>query len=371
MSIYLGLLAFIFFLALVFHRESAGEKGKNLFLFYSFLAIFLIYALRAETVGRDLPGYAEAYRMTRHISFFNFDYLYFEKGYLLLMKLFTVANIPFQWFLAFVSAVILAPIYIYIKKYSSNYFLSVLVYICYMFFEFNLTGIRQALATSILLIGITLYMNGGKRPTLKLVIFTILAAGFHKGAYIMLLFPLYHAVKKISNYIWVILFSVGFVLIFRNYILSIVKDFFEKDSMQADAEIYFGLNLIFTILLGVFFIISYNKKKRMLTNPIQPDLAYAERDTLSQDLRMDEIGIKLFLISIVVNLLFGSDTAARSYMMYMQVIIIMLPNSICAWRLQDRAIFNTVLTIFLSVFFYAESLLPNNFDIVPYQFFWQ
>ena len=87
--------------------------------------------------------------------------------------------------------------------------------------------------------------------------------------------------------------------------------------------------------------------------------------------KVDEAQIKWFLLSAMIMLVFGADTSVRSYMLYSQVIMVQLPNSILCWKNKDRLIINAVLTLFFVAFFFTNSLLPNNFDIVPYKFFWK
>jgi len=141
MGIYLLLLTGIFILGTFFKSSIFGDKqGTRLFLDTSFILIFLLCALRSYTVGRDLPGYRMHYLDVVNHPWTNFNYIYFEKGYQLLMKVCAWIGLSWQMYLALVYVIILIPIYMFIKKYSRNAFLSVIVFICYMYFEFNLTS---------------------------------------------------------------------------------------------------------------------------------------------------------------------------------------------------------------------------------------
>lgn len=65
-----------------------GEKiaVKNTFVFF-FCFDFFDFALRSDTVGRDVPGYRRIYLDIINHPFSDFGYVYYEKGYQLLSKI--------------------------------------------------------------------------------------------------------------------------------------------------------------------------------------------------------------------------------------------------------------------------------------------
>lgn len=363
MTIYVVFLVFVMLVAF-FCRGQNTENQRNQILFLNivWIAMFLLCVFRASTVGRDLPGYERIYERTDLYSWSDFGYVYFENGYILLMKICTRLHFSFQWFLTVVTLITMLPIYVYIRKYSKNYFLSTLIYLCYMFFEFNMTALRQAMAASIVLIAYMLYISAKRFPTLSYIAIVLLAAQFHKGALICLVFPILMVVRNLKLYTGVVIASCVSFIFVRGSIMAIIKDFFEKDSMRADAEGYFGLNAVFTVALLAFFLVSYyNRSIRLCSN---------DKAALESLNRADDINIRLFMIGIPVMILFGMATAARSYMMFSQVMIVQLPNAIDCWKTRDKKIIGEVLVVFLVVFFFTNTLIANSFDIVPYLFFW-
>ena len=130
MGVYIGLLLGMFLIRIFFDSSLWGKnRSRKYFLFFSFVLIFLIFALRSYTVGRDVPGYRRAYLDVINHPFLDFDYVYYEKGYQLLSKICGFSGVSWQVFLSIVSALILIPIYVFIKKYSKNVFLSTLIYL--------------------------------------------------------------------------------------------------------------------------------------------------------------------------------------------------------------------------------------------------
>lgn len=373
MTIYVLYLGLIFFWALwcnVSKTSKFNKKHENLFLNVVWVAMFLMCVLRDPSVGRDVESYEIVYQMTADVPFSDFNYVYFEKGYILLMKICLALNVSFQGFIVVVYAIILVPLYFYIRDFSTDKFLSVLIYVCYIFFEFNMTGIRQAIATSIVLIGYMLYIKAPKYKRLLLFVFITIAVTFHSGAFICYLFLVTSYIKTMLMYIVAVCGLTVVVFFTRNLFMQYIKVLFEKDSMNENAGLYIGLNFLFTFALSVVFVYCYvMKKKRYSTiyNKLNSE-EKAQEDFL---MKTDETNIKLFLLGITAMILFGSDTAARSYMLLSQTVVVLLPNSLNAFDKDNKRIIKLIVVGFFVVFFFTNTLIPNNFDIVPYKFFWQ
>lgn len=367
MTIYIVLLLFILISYwFCMHIRAKQGKEKLYFLNIVFIAIYLLCVLRLSSVGRDVPGYERAYLLTANIEWGNFTYIYFESGYILLMKICLALGASFQVFLCVTYAIILTPIYLVIRKYSKNVLLSVLIFVCYMYFEFALTGIRQALAMSIVLVGYIVFIESKKFNVLKYIFFVTLAAFFHKSAVVCYLFALMVPIKSIKKYTTVVVVVTMGSLLIRNNIFQFIKGFFEKESFKLSAGMYFGGNIIFLLSLAVLFLIVQARQE-----PRNTLSGYEQLEIESQKYKVDDVNIKMFLISIMLALFFGSETSARSYMFLNQVLILQLPNCINKFEAKSKLLLNLFFYAFFIVFFFTNTLLANNFDIVPYRFFWQ
>ncbi|HEP1785528.1 TPA: EpsG family protein [Streptococcus suis] len=370
MTIYVLFLAYILICAVIIYFQKGDPERKNkIFLNYVFIAMFLLYSLRASSVGRDVPGYERTYGLANVDLFAGLHIGNFEKGYLFLMWICNKLNLSFQWFLTLCNAIILFPIYRYIRKYSQNTFLSVIIYVCYIFFEFNLTGLRQAIATSIVLMAIMVLIESKQDwlGLLKYCLIVLLAPLFHTGAFVALFYLPFHFMKKFKTYTLSIMVTAIVFLVGRGYIMGFVKNFFGKDSMNASAGLYIGLNMLFLIGLAVLFIIGGKNREIGESNTSEGNTSVTVEDTPMQVLME-----KMFYLSIAVLFLFGSDTSVRSFMLLNQVIIVLLPNSLpYIFEEKSQRIAIWIFTIFFIIFFFINTLLPNNFDIVPYKFFWQ
>lgn len=375
MGIYIYLLALI--IASNFIVTSLDIKSKNkriIFLFISFVAIFLIYSLRDSSVGRDVPGYKIEYLLTKKTRWDDYSYVYFENGYIFLMKICNKLSLSFQQFLVVISLIMLVPVFIFCGKYSKSPFLSVMTYICYIFFEFNLTGLRQGIATSIVLIGIMVLIESKRFGLIKYAIVVYIATLFHSGAFIGFLYIPFHFLKKKKRYVPIIAVIALVFLFGRGYIMSFIKSIFGKETMNETAGLYIGANFLFLVGLAVLFIMAQQNREIRLqsaTTCIQDSRMLKTTDEW-QDYFVNEVFNKMFLLSICSILLFGSDNAARSYMILCQVVLALLPNCIEDLVAEDsKGIVKVLFVVFMIAFFFSNTLLANNFDIVPYKFFWQ
>jgi len=364
LTIYLLLILSIIFLMLLDRNKRyliSDEKRSNRILLFSFILIYLICILRDPSVGRDIPGYKYIYEETAKISWKDFDYVYFEHGYVFLMKICNKLGISFQGFFAVAYAIILYPIYLFIKKYSTDKLFSALIYICYILFEFNLTGLRQAIAISIVLLAFIALLESRKFPKILYVLLVLIAASFHKSAYIALVFLPVVWIKSISFYTITMAFGTVFSLFSRRYLFSYIKELFGKESFSVNAGLHIGGNILFMLavcILGLYF------------NNIR--YCVSENDLIKkiESTDSDRFMLKCFMFGIVLAVFFGEETSARSFMFFSQSMMILIPN--LSLKFDKKSVFavKIVFIVFFIIFFYFNTLKANNFDIVPYRFFW-
>lgn len=335
------------------------EKRNKTFVFFSFLAIFLICVLRASTVGRDIPGYKEMYEYTALINFSNFDYVYFEKGYVFLMKICNLIGMNFQWFLFVIYLIMLVPIGVFVYKFSREPLLSIIVFVCYMFFEFYLTGLRQAISMSIILTGIIVLLKRRKFSFIYFYAFLFLASFFHAGALICLPLPFLLFEKRPLRLFAISILVAIAILPFRNVIFSFVKGIFDKDSIDVNAQMYVGLNLITLLLFTVIYIfISQNNK----SNSDIYNFSYTKDN--------ENALLNILIFGVFIAFVLGFQTSARSYMYYSISIIVLLPNIANYFDAKGKKIIRICMVSFLIVYFTYSIINENNFDIMPYKFFW-
>lgn len=278
------------------------------------------------------------------------------------MKLCCELGMNFQLFLSIVSGIILFPLYMFIKRYSEFKCLSCLVYICYILFEFDMTGIRQAIAISIILIAFITLVEKPKNHIFIFSILVLIASTFHVSALISFMVLPFFRVKNLISYTGIVIVTVLVGTLMRSILMERIKILFAKESMNASAPVYFGLNILFLILVSIIIYLhlrSVDNKKVILS----------ETKMIMNKKRM--ILYKIFLFAPMVAILFGSETAARSFMYFAPPIIVLLPNTLLMFKNNSRVLISMLMIVFFITFFFYNSLLFGGFDIVPYLFFWE
>ena len=366
MTIYVGLLILIFLEMIIDHSTimaSNTQKRSNILLGIIFISIFLICVLRSGSVGRDIAGYELAYKMTKDVQFSDFNYIYYENGYLLFMKICVAMKMNFQCFLVVTYLIILFPIFIFIEKFSNDKIFSVMIYICYMLFEFDLTGLRQAIAMSITLVAFVILIEKKKMYLFWYFLIILLAMTFHKSAIICLAILPLMLIKDIKWCSIIVVAATIVSLSLRSTLFPFIKQLFDKDSFNTNAALHIGTNVIFMVVMAIYFlyVLNIGEKESEFDREFYNGI-FIENNKLF---------FKIFLLSILLALFFGNETSARSFMFFSQSLIILLPNTLFYLEKKSSIILRMLFVAFFVYFFATNTLIANNFDIVPYKFYWQ
>lgn len=197
MTIYLFLLGVIVcaefglpFLARKFPRLS---KILSVVLCAGFL--FFLSAFKSTSVGRDTNAYYLAYTTISSQNWKNLSYNNFEKLFVLFCKISSSCGLSFRWFLFIVYLIIYIPFSLVVYKRSPNPAFSFLLFVCWSVLCFDLSGIRQGIAISVLLFSYEALFSGfsSKKRSQKVFFYIIavalilLMAQVHSSSYIFLL----------------------------------------------------------------------------------------------------------------------------------------------------------------------------------------
>ena len=187
----------VFFLVTVLNFFSwRVEKLRPYSLFLSFFLLMILFTLRDVSVGIDTRDYFDFFNYTNLDGLgqqaFNLQTLFlptrFEIGFKLYTYLVSLLTNSIIVYLFISSALIYVPIYLFIKRYSTNFYLSWVIYFCFFFFG-SMSLLRQSIAMSILVFG-TRFI--AERKLLKYTGIVLLASSFHITALVgMMLYPLY------------------------------------------------------------------------------------------------------------------------------------------------------------------------------------
>lgn len=201
------LIYFLIVQLLVYKRSIAKcysvYGNKNLFVFLTMGLLLALTCLRSLDTGNDTVSYYYLFEHYKGDSqIYSSEALlwmdsYVDIGYRFINRLFSKISGNYQLFISFVAIFMYTIVNKYIKKYSSNCVLSVFLFFL-MFFHVYLNLLRQAIAISIILMGIQYLFD---KKNMRFAFVVCMAALFHKTALIaLLLIPIAHkkhfSVKK-------------------------------------------------------------------------------------------------------------------------------------------------------------------------------
>ena len=131
-------------------KHNSISSRRKVFCFIMGTLLFLIAALRSESVGSDTVRYishfneisaqpwSEVFKLDSDVMLFY-----------IVAKIISLFTSNAQWFLAFVALVYSVAISVFIYKNSKDAAFSFLMLIPFMYFAFSMTGLKQTMAISL------------------------------------------------------------------------------------------------------------------------------------------------------------------------------------------------------------------------------
>lgn len=324
--------------------------------------MYLMLALKAETVGSDISGYGEWYVYTKSVPFGDFSYCYMEKGYLLLMKIGNMIGLSFQGFEAVIYGIAILSMYYFLKNNSSNVMISILVLYCLDFYVFASSGLRQTVAIALCAASFTYLTksinNEGKkyfrktRALLISILVVLAAASIHRSAllFIPALLIVFFQFKTLTYVVY--LFVVAFILLNPNFILNYNIEH-ELSKYEYDDRLTLGLMFVFDVSLFIFFLISQRVNKRYFNRVYSWQYG------------------NVLLYGFVTMLAFSGSILLRSSLYEIVFLSIIVPDAIESWEPSTRKIMTIAFVGIMFACLYFLILEPNTLWIVPYKFFFE
>lgn len=346
MGIYLGLTAFVLLLSLL-AKAGFRERAKQeaVILFGSMTALFLLLALKDTSVGSDIPGYCKQYELAGQMPWQDFDYVYFEKGFLLLLKLFSKAGVPFPVFCAAIYGLLCTAYCRFLGRYSEDITLSVLILICYQFLVFHISGLRQTLAMAVCIFA---FLALDKGAWLRSLCLTALAVSFHTSALIFFaLHPIAARKGRRVSWLGILLFPLA-AAAFRPLLWALVDRYLRE---LDPAGVRVGGNCLFLGLMALF--LNY-------TRSAYPDTS-----------RYTALFSRMAAAAFAADLMLSGSTLLRGNLFFTLFLIPAIPNAIRRYPPRTRLILNLAMGGFLIILFSLQTLAINQLDLLPYRFFWQ
>lgn len=259
-------------------KPSSTKAANNFICFVALVVIVFIAGIRDYSVGADTKTYLSA--LNYYSSFpqgqildlplvWPYD---FEPGFFLFTKLCAFFQLSDTAFLFVVAVAIYVPVFLLIKDYSSDMFLSVVVYFGIGLFAYSLGIFRQMIALSICLVGLRFLLNGNN---LLFTIFVLIAAAFHTSALMFGLLWFYNKfpLKLVAK--WSIPISFICLLFGREIALLIVRFFpmystyiGSADDIRGGTYVMYAL-LILLMLLSIRLISCFENRGNRISEIIK------------------------------------------------------------------------------------------------------
>ena len=317
MNVDICIIMFFIIIATIIKVLPIKEKIKNnVFINIGFIVLFIILIIREPY--SDMIRYLEVFKETNINTFSDILRLRWEPLYLLLNLAISIFTDDERIFMIIIAILGLVGPYIFIKRYSKGYLFSLVFFIILGIYNYNFYIIRQALAISILLIGIK-YIE--QKSLIKFIIMVLLATGFHTTSIIFLIaYPLGN-IKLSTKGIILYIFIIGIVFLLGNNIVQFIYKipiFTEYATTESKSDGIWRLVLLTTIFLFMFVLTHFNNKNQFKSKKI---ITLREKeDTNTVFFNMLMIGIIFQILSI------NQSVIVRLANVFVAPVIVLIPN---------------------------------------------
>lgn len=369
MDIYFILLGIVLALPIACSGIRNPTKRNSTILRISVFCVFALMALKAPSVGRDIPGYKRMYETMVYQPWSNYDISWMEWGYEFLMMVFThIFKASFQTFMVCVYGFVYYSYYRFIKRYSQDYTTSVILYICFTFLSFDMSAVRTVIGVAICLYAIPYAEKPGIKNFLKFFLIAIIAAQIHKSAYIFI--TVYFIVKipfSVKSSVFYIGGPVALLLLksrFYGFINTYLKSVQESSASLGGNLLIYIMSIVLTIYVWIY----YKKTHRSYSEMTEDDPHFNAKVAYFSD---SGLAMRMIYVGIILQL-FGAGTVLTRMAQYFQVfILILMPNNMMRLDQKSRMMVRMILYSLAIVYFIKLTLIPDPLDIVPYKLFWK
>lgn len=354
--IYYSLIAFLFLFSLA---EQFRVRSKDLrpFFYLMVLSIVLIGGLRFE-VGADWFSYNRLFSTTEDFS----DIIDSREEKLFMLILYVSKSI-YNNYSFFVFIVFFISFFVKLKlmnKYSSDVYLSLIVYLSAIFLIYDLNGIRQGMAMALTLFSIPFIL---RRRLWYFIVVVFIASTFHTSAIIFLPFYWIANLRISRNTILYIvlgavLLSVPLRMLVLNnplmsYLLTLERlshyDSYVQDSETNTSVSIASIAVFQRVLVFIIVLINYNK--------------------LQSGTELKRLLLNGYAASIVLFLLFSfsAEFAARLSFYYKSIEILLIPLIVTSQLRLSNRIMLLVLFLMLSLLSVYRLLSIEGGGLLPYK----
>ena len=236
------------------------KHGKKIYCVLFGVIFFIVAALRYD-VGYDYNLYGNWYVQSQLQSVEDIGAMKQEKGFLIPMKLLSDVFSDYQVMFVLIAAVFAVAVMLYIYHNSEKPYWSVFCFLAFGLFFNSMNFMRQMIAAVIIVYAFR-YIK--KKQYFRFLIMTLFASVFHVSALIMVVF--YFLLRIKMNWISLGVYSAVmliYMLFSEKLINFITRYVYTGYKLGSNPEITNGVNPIYTVFFGIFFVTAFLLRKRL------------------------------------------------------------------------------------------------------------
>ena len=334
------------------YSVSVGRYHYKERFFYVIMAVILILFAGLRTRYNDTQTYIYGYEMTPpSASIWNVDWtLGSNPGFSIVIVMLRKADVSAQSFLMFFSVLTLSIYFWFFKKYSTNIWLTVFLFLFFAGYLFSLAAIKQCVAVAFCLIAVDRALHKKWRP---FVLWILFAATFHPYAIMYLVVPfLICCPWNRKTYLSILVFGAAGVLLTQllGAIVDITSMFGEGYGIESFSGK--GVNLFRLVVAAVPLMLSFMARHRI--SRMDPD---------REEAYFLFVNLAILNAEIMFVALFGTANYFARLANYFTVFqALALPWLLQFFEIKSRRLLTIFALVGYSLFFYYENAMNRSFN---------
>lgn len=293
------------------------------------------------------------FQVLRRVSFIGFSggqrvIVAAEGGYLIINWLLSHLGITFHGFLVLLSFLYMYAFYKFVARYSENKLLSFALFIGFVGYKYCFGLLRYWIAISFFLLSIH-YLEENKKASFATTIIILFFVYRSMIIYLSLLF-LYD--KKINR--------TQFIKVGISWIVLLL----------ASRWLYSMYISRFLVQLGHAFIADFRWNNLLLMMFIMFLLIFSLVSISVFEIPINRITLWCFILSVYIEIIgMNNGTFARLIWLLFIGVVVLIPNLIKRYK---NSLIRVLMPVVIYVTMFSAMLLTyENYEIVPYRFFWE
>lgn len=334
MNIFLANIILTALLGMIFLTGKPSRRKRGLFCAFVTINWTLISGLRSMDVGDDTFSYRTRFYHTLNTSwhdiFGNFYQVYVndegkDAGYSLFEKIIQIFVKDYQGYLIVVAAIFFVCLAVWVYRSSKLPCMSYFVFSAFLFGFYAVTGIRQTVATALVVfIGSELIK---KKKLWKFLIVCLVAFTIHKSSIVFI--PFYFIAKKdiTPRYIALVFTATPLLFIFResyvdllSYISGYEYDAIENTGAYTFLFMYIAITLISVILFK--YVKKNTKNYKLYYNALFMGLVFMPAVFVNPAIMRVVQYFSIFLMLFIPEMVFAIEKKYRKFGYFVMLLIL-------------------------------------------------